>query len=526
VLKVILRDFRSQDSGATEAHPDFEPIYKHTHDVQKGLVEETLGNDGKPVWRGCPHTSACAIPDKASFREWYNTGPRNREVKADLVIQQVSPGEFTLDMPNFFPLNNQGFKDTYQNWAWLPYNYYFTMEAKHAFVYYGGEWFTFRGDDDLWIFFNNKLALDLGGVHSQAEQTFHLDDHRSRLGLEVGKTVYLNIFFAERGFSSSNFKISTNIKLNEDVCIQYDRLAIVESPVMNHLSSGGPLAWNAEFRRSNEMYGQPVVFRFKCVDDQYCNHNQKGNQNNFPVVEVGAARSMPLTLELVSGGDAIEEPWELGEYYITFYNLLSGMKIKVIGTTGYTRLGDTDITYSKAGEYDVFGSHANTGEAPVFTHELTEDQKKRSVMLTFKSLVGAQIVLENHRAGTAGFMFTATPMFDCVPCFPACEDNEPLVQTRTTTTTVTSAVNLGGGGASSTDVSIASDGDYECCFFDHFGVRIACHEGFRPVWIPWCPEPPGLGAALPEGYECCVFDHFGFQFSCHSDRPWWIPWCP
>ena len=93
----------------------------------------------------------------------------------------------------------------------------FTTEAHTAFTYVGGEVFTFRGDDDLWVFVNGKLAVDLGGLHQQQEETIDFDANRTRLGIEVGQTYPMDIFHAERHTSESNFRIQTTIDLS---CIE------------------------------------------------------------------------------------------------------------------------------------------------------------------------------------------------------------------------------------------------------------------------------------------------------------------
>ena len=49
--------------------------------------------------------------------------------------------------------------------------------------YRGGEVFNFRGDDDVWVFINKALVVDLGGVHGAMEGRISLDT----LNLTTGK---------------------------------------------------------------------------------------------------------------------------------------------------------------------------------------------------------------------------------------------------------------------------------------------------------------------------------------------------
>ncbi len=90
-------------------------------------------------------------------------------------------------------------------------NFLFTTEVHLTFTYKPLQKFTFTGDDDLWIFINGKLALDLGSMHNAASGTIDFDAQAAALGISPGTAYPMDVFHAERHTFASNFKVTTNI---------------------------------------------------------------------------------------------------------------------------------------------------------------------------------------------------------------------------------------------------------------------------------------------------------------------------
>lgn len=180
-------------------HPDFQSMDGH----QEGLVESILGSDKKPVFKGGPQLS-----NKSNFDQWFNDVPGvNRRVNFKMDLQKTETGTYVHDNATFFPVDGKGWKDTAVALDGLEHNFYFTLELHTTFVYKSGDEFTFRGDDDVWVFMNDQLVIDLGGVHNPMEKTFQVDS----LNIPQGSAVELSFFFAERRCCGSEFRLETSI---------------------------------------------------------------------------------------------------------------------------------------------------------------------------------------------------------------------------------------------------------------------------------------------------------------------------
>jgi fibro-slime domain-containing protein len=237
-LMVIIRDFRLYNPNDPSTNPDFENMPQvdqdgnpsttyigSLHDQQ--IVADTLGADGKPVYKN-PDGKSLTTHGKAAFDQWFRDVPgTNIRVNYPLQLTSDPFGYFVYDsqqvgvpldpdggrpFPMFLPINDGSPYATSFGNEGQAHNYSFTLELHTRFIYRGGEFFTFRGDDDVFVYIDKKLVINLGGIHEEATADLKIDT----LGLTKGKEYPLDFFYAERHQDRSNLFLTTSLGLGTE----------------------------------------------------------------------------------------------------------------------------------------------------------------------------------------------------------------------------------------------------------------------------------------------------------------------
>ncbi|WP_163781478.1 DUF4215 domain-containing protein [Myxococcus vastator] len=220
-IPVVYRDFRGYDLPATgdlpRGHIDFQNKNAGRED---GILQNRLDANGRPVYakEGQPSNNTNG---RAAFDQWYRAVDQvNKTIVGSFVLDRQQNGSYVFDNDHFFPLDNEplysggwvaaGFEPTREDTIGQQRNFHFTSEARYWFEYKGTEVLTFRGDDDVWVFVNGRLALDLGGVHGPATGTITMSSQASALGLRLGGIYEVVVFQAERHTHGSSYRLTLN----------------------------------------------------------------------------------------------------------------------------------------------------------------------------------------------------------------------------------------------------------------------------------------------------------------------------
>ncbi|MBI5537637.1 MAG: fibro-slime domain-containing protein [Deltaproteobacteria bacterium] len=207
IVTGVLRDFKGYgEDGADTGHQDFED-WCCGDDLD--IVDSPLGADKKPPYKNAGGATP-STHGKDLFDQWYRSVDGvNKPYYLQIALQVTDPAKniATFESSAFFPVDNAGFGNAGNN-----HNFHFTTELHLQFRYNGQETFKFTGDDDVFVYVNSHLAINLGGVHGAEDQTIELDDHAQEFGISKGNVYDLDLFHAERHTSESNFRIDTTLE--------------------------------------------------------------------------------------------------------------------------------------------------------------------------------------------------------------------------------------------------------------------------------------------------------------------------
>jgi fibro-slime domain-containing protein len=124
-------------------------------------------------------------------------------------LYPVSTGEFADgDKPNVYDVLSWDERVKSEG------NQHFCLETHSMFTYRPGAFLAVRGDDDIWVYIDNKLAIDLGGLHMPAPGYVNLDEFAGASGKLVAGEIYdFDMFLCDRRTTMSNLHILTNLIL-------------------------------------------------------------------------------------------------------------------------------------------------------------------------------------------------------------------------------------------------------------------------------------------------------------------------